>query len=386
MSEQGAEPYQDNFRFGNNEAFPAVLMEVDNGRYVGAGDIVIERSFHSYPSIYEQGLRDIASTLSVLEGPDVDGVPTRLEVAAANHDPDNPEYTARHSTGSSGIWNNKMQAAEHAMRASDGLPNFLYITAPGQGGSSDWTPEEKDYIKKSGRFMQLDGTPLPSIAAKQAMLDEAGLHITRLSSDADGTAMATGFAMAMEPGQLTHVHFNSPPITGRPGLLSAAIGELVNQYDDWRTGRVSEDPARLTDEMIAAALESLPERPREIPAQSSRLEQARTTHTPGRLSVVAAGLSRSHADGVHPAAIDTAEMARVHPEAEILLQVVKRSMTEGELRRFMEDMLRQRQTDDGHPAGANVSAVLIPGTRRMHKAYPTVRESIRRFAFDEVAA
>ncbi|MGH7194745.1 MAG: hypothetical protein ACREJM_14595, partial [Candidatus Saccharimonadales bacterium] len=330
--------------------------------------------------------RDIASTLSVLEGPDVEGIPTRLEVAAANHDPDNPDYTARHSTGSSGIWNNKMQTAEHAMRASDGLPNFLYVTAPGQGGSSDWTPEEKEYIKKTGRFMQPDGTPLPSTAAKQAMLEEAGLHVTRLSSDADGAAMATGYAVAMEPGQLTYVHFNSPPITSDSGLLSAAVSELVNQYDDWRTGRVSEDPARLTDEMIAAALESLPERPREIPAQATKWDQARTTHTPGRLSIVAAGISRRRGEDVHPAAIDTAEMAKVHPEAAILLQVVKRSMTEGELRGFMEDMLRQRQTTEGVMAGANVSAVYIPGTRRMHKAYPTVRESIRRFAFDEVDA
>lgn len=206
--------------------------------------------------------------------------------------------------------------------------------------------------------------------------------ITRMSTDADGGVFGTAFGVAMEEGQLTHAHFNNLPINNGSGLLYSAGAEVVNQFDDRMTAIASHDPQRLTREMVEEAQRLVSDLTGDAAdEQRTALQKARTSHTPDKLVTVSAGLSRGGKSAVHPAVYDTARLITQHPEAKLTLQFPARAASITEISDFLET-LHLNSFSKLLPQPDNIQAIVHPGTRRGHVSYPTLRQTIRDYAYN----
>jgi len=383
-SEQTGHSHHGNYRYGNNPVFEVGRYWVQNS-IVHASSLLLERPEPVSQAAFEANLDNIGRTLAVLKGPEVNGQPVAVEVAVAgNKASTNNGYDGHFATGSSSIRNNKRQAAEHALRsaADPSRPN-VYVAGPGQGGSSYWTKEESRYIRQTGRFTQPDGRPLPTMAAYYRALRAGGIVINRLSTDADGGTFGAAFGVAMEEGDLTHAHFNNLPIGGKAGILGAIAAEGVNQFDDQITARLSRDPARLIMEMFQAAQLYLPSFTGDAAGKQITLAQkARTSHTPDKLLTVSAGLARGTTpskSSFSPAVHDTAYLLERHRNAKLTFQFPARAASPEEVSKFLEALHHRGRITTGSDNG--VEALTMPGTRRSHVAYPTLRQTIREYAY-----
>lgn len=326
---------------------------------------------------YQQGLEDVTKSLGIYE----DGQTGKhFEIAIANREGDEDTVDAELSTFSSSITNNEGNAAEFALHSAlHPTRRRVYVASFGNGGSSYWDDKEQKYIKDTGRFVQPDGSPLPTIAALGRVLRQQGLDISRFSTDSAGGAYATGLMTALPEGQVTHAYFKSRPnITNHPFALAwGARLQVGENSDKKRELAVSQDPLRKTETSRSAAHLILQEIYDKRDG-SWTMKGAAADSGLKKILTDAKALSRGGAAYSHPAAKDTLAALAHQPEANVTLHFPNRDRTysreaEDNVRDFLAELDGTKQ----------VEALITLGSHLLHIAYPTMRLSFENYAFSK---
>jgi hypothetical protein len=323
---------------------------------------------------YWQALEDITKTLAVHEDRQMG---RHFEIAVANLKGSEETVDAEMSTFSSSITTNEGNAVELAEHSAlYPTRRRVYIASFGNGGSSYWDAKEQKYIKQTGRFVQSDGSPLPTIAALGRVLGQADLDVSRFSTDSAGGAYATALMAALPEDQVTHAYLKSRPnITNHPFALAwGAHMQVANNRDKRRELAVSHDPWRKTEASRAAAHLIL----QRVYGEKDGLWTMHGVLVDNGLNKVrtdAKALSRGGSKYGQPAAKDTLAALARQPDAKFTFHFPEgdRSYSrdvEGDVRSFLAAF------DEGQ-----VEALITLGGHLLHIAYPTMRMSFENYAF-----
>ncbi len=369
------------YTFGNSDPFVAQRFEIVEG-YQKVDDLILPRATIADDN-YLRALEDIDQSLTVLIDPQTG---KQFEVGLANRHADpNDGVDAEVSTFTSSISDNignAVECAEHSALSPD--RQRLYIASFGNGKTSYWDSDERRYIKRTGRFTQPNGDPLPTIAAlERALRLVGGYTITRASTNSAGGAYATALMGAMPDGQVTHAYMKSRPnISNHPTRLLWGLSMITGDMaDDKKYKAASKDNWKLDDFLLYEARDIMR---RAYVSEADgvwSMKQALKGHGLVQLWSDMIAFSRgSRGSLTSPATVDTLHALRKQPEALLTYHVPEKDRLYrklGDVKRFIEDL------DFLDNSGTNTGAQLLimPGTHRDHTQYPALRWSSESYAF-----
>lgn len=336
---------------------------------------------------YERALEDINRTFGVFHDPETGH---HYEKAIVNPDaPIEEGYDIEYATEKSSLSNNPGNAPEFAANAAahPGRKR-VYIASPGSGLSDDFEPDEHEWIRQSGRMTYEGGQgALPTFVGLRFALEDNGLppdYGVRISANSAGGAYARGLMAALPP-TVTHAYLkNTPGVSSHHPALPWALWDVVMEgRDDKKSARRSHDEWKLTPEIIEAAKARLTNVYGPENKQQTKSQQARTSHSLGKLVTSAYLLGRGgEADG-DPLAVDTAKVMKSQPQA----RVTHHFSLHDRLYDGREDMVRFLEHTYSYLGGvatgyqARLKLIITSGTHRDHTNYPHLRWSAEAQAF-----
>jgi len=369
------------YTFGNNPPFETDRFSVHDSLVVNdkltVGRPEIDRDR------FLQALEDVNRTWGVITDPKTG---KEFEIALANlNAPLDNGLDVELSTFTSSISGNPGNAVEFAENSAlHPDRQRLYIATFGNGRSSYWDAEEQRYIRETGRLTQNNGEALPTIASLDRALKKADLPASRFSTNSGGGAPATALMGALPEGQVTHAYIKSRPnISDHPSNLAWGVGVAVGDLlDDRQYKKVSEDPWRLTGDLIAEAKEHLPEvySPEAQNRHQSLVQKAGSSHRAGKILTDMTAFSRGGAARDYPASRDTIRALQQQPEALLTyhfpLQDRLYSSPE-DITQFLVQIYKLGSTvvKDGQ-----VELLTMPGKHRDHTQYPGMRWAMENYS------
>jgi hypothetical protein len=371
------------FTYGNNHFYSANRLSIRNEApridLLELPKVTIGRQD------YLTGLEDINTSWRVLEDSKTGKT---FEIAVINDDLDASELADLEiSTFSSSLLDNSGNAVEFAENAAahPGVRR-IYAASPGNGKTSYWEPVERKYTKKTGRFMDGEGRPLPTIAALARCLKNSGYVVSRLSTNSAGGAHATALMQAFPEGQVSHAYLKSRPnIVDHPHFfqwgMKVLIGDLL---DDRKFQKTSRDEWRLTGEMIAEAKLMLPRL-----YDSSVPNLGRDIQVPGggnhglsKMWSDMKAFSRGSKGGQpSPAAHDTVQALRKQPDAQTTFHFPDADRLYSPGHDAALDFIMSLHQLGKTAVTRGVEALVLPGAHRDHTQYPSLRWSFENYAF-----
>jgi len=274
-----------------NQPYLAELMSF-SGHEILVTQVVLEPVTIQRPD-YEQALKEINGTWGSITDPKT-GRTYEIAITSPSA-PTEDGFDIEFATEKSSLSNNPGNAVEFAANSAvrPGRKR-VYIGSPGNGLSSDFDPEEHEYIRETGKLIRRGGRPLPTFAGLARALETAGLSVKpgiRLSANSGGSSYARGLMAALEHDTVTHAYLkNSPGVTRHRAAVVCSTATLVRDIiDDNLSARRSEDPWKLTQEEVKHAKAMLPRIYGEdsINQQQTKAQQARTSHSPSKLVTTA---------------------------------------------------------------------------------------------------
>lgn len=381
----------ESYTYGNHPPFRIERAGYHLGRVVFLDSLELPR-----PEIeeddYYQALEDINLTWGDTKGVIVDPQTGRqFEGGMANlqASPENgvDVEMSTFTSSLSGNMGNAVELAEHAALHPD--RRRLYLASFGNGQSTYWTPEERKYIRRHGRYVQENGEPLPTVASLARALEAADLAITRcFSTDSAGGGYATALMAAAPEGQVEHAYLKSRTnISNHRLALLWGLGILVGDtLDDIVYKKVSDDPWKLTGEKISEAKDLLPNLYGEEAQNryASFAQKAGTSHKLSKMFNDLVAFSRGGEAYGHPAAHDTVRALQQQPEALFTFHFPLQDRlynSERDVLEFIARIYDLGRTANTHIRDGQVEALLLPGRHRDHTQYPGLRWATERYAF-----
>ena len=353
-------------------------------RWVVDSSVQIERP-EINRDIYEQNLEDIDKTWGLITDPKTD---KKFEIAMANISaPVIDGMDAELSTFTSSISGNPGNAVELAENAAlHPDRQRVYIASFGNGGSVYWDSKEVKHIKKTGRFTYGGSEALPTLAALTRALKSADFIITRLSANSAGGAHATALMGALPEGQVTHAYLKSRPnITNhRLGILWGAGVLLGDIIDDRKYARASDDPWKLTSDVVKDAVAHMPDiYSKEVQNRhKSVLQKARSSHKASKMWNDLLSFSRGGPEKDYPAVSDTIQALQNQPEALLTLHFPAQDrLYESMPIEAMEFINIAHFIGGTALADGQIEALVAPGKHRDHTKYPGLRWAAEKYAF-----
>lgn len=352
----------------------------------------IERIAPIEQEAYDAALAKLNNGLEVIVDP-VTG--KQFEVGILNEEAGDAEDAdaeiSTYSSSLSGNIGNAVEFAEHSATQPNRMR--IYIANMGNGKSSYWNAKEIAHIKQTGRFVGADGEVLPTIAALQRALTARGITVTRYSTDSAGGAIATALMHASEEGQVTHGYIKSRTnlVDHRP-QLAWGIGMLIGDAkDDGKYKAASNDPWKMTPEMISAAKEAMPniygqDNSQGVPTAASTLLKIvrENSHMTKKYwdDMIAYGRGERK-DERNPAAADTTMAIEKQPDVLLTYHFPTSDRLYSpdvlaNAHSFLQQIHLHRRNLD---RSTNAEALLMPGGHRDHTSYPALRWSMEAYAF-----
>lgn len=371
------------YTFGNNGAYKAERLSLQ-GASIRTDALIIPRLRSISQERYEQALEDINRTFRVLEDLKTG---KRFEVAVANagaYPSNGVDIELSTFTSSiSGNTGNAIEFAENSALYPD--RQRVYVASPGNGRTSYWDKEERNYIRRTGRFTQADGSALPTIAALNRVLLLAGFTVTRLSTNSAGGAYATALMRELTEGQVTHAFMKSRPnVSNHPMGLAWGLRVFVSDFlNDGKFKRASRDPWK--EKLAAASIQAVRKgMPNVYPPESNGQHEKPgdvKTHSLGKMWADMIAFSHGGIAGKHPAARDTAYALAKQTEALVTYHFPLRDRIYNALPEDALTFLHAITMFSTNVISGRVEALLMPGAHRDHTNYPSFRWSIERYAF-----
>jgi hypothetical protein len=217
----------------------------------------------------------------------------------------------------------------------------------------------------------------------------SGVDISRFSVNSAGAAYATALMAAMPEGLVERAYLKSRPnISNHELSILWGLGVLIYDIlDDRKYDRYSQDPWKMTPEMIEEAENRLPNIYSDA-AQNrhkSMLQKARSSHTIGKLLTDLRALSPGGFSQGHPAAADTIRAIQQQPEALWTFHFpihdrLYNSMTDISVFLGMVHSMGHLSLTD-RLRDSQVEALKMPGRHRDHTKYPRLRWAVETYAF-----
>lgn len=382
MSEQ----LQDNtYTFGNSSTFEATRITMSgatgqDSSHAPASIISLERASIDRGN-YLQALEDVNKSWQVLIDPKTG---KQFEIALANLGVEFEEVDAELSTFTSSISGNIGNAVEFAEHSAlHPYRKRLYIASFGNGKSSYWGKDEQQYIKQTGRFIQPDGQPLPTIAALNRALLMNELAITRASTNSAGGAYATALMGVLPEGQLTHAYIKSRPnISNHPSGLIWGLGMIASDMrDDGKYREASNDSWKLTDNLINEARGLLSDVYNPQASGQWSMQEATKTRGLQKLWSDMLAFSRGGAEFNQPAVLDTTRALQQQPEALLTYHFPLKDRLYNNVPDDIQEFINKVDYLGGVLTAGQVEALIMPGTHRDHTSYPSLRWSAESYTF-----
>lgn len=377
------------------------LLTVSNTKPLHVPEWVKENA--QLEDIFERvggNLEQVDSTLQQLEyGGDT------FEIAIIHSRNENKKGVMLHiSTYSSSISTNLGNAFEFAVQGAL-YEDFdhVYVASPGNGGSSPIEDTgmlidtssgkmgQKEYFRKTGRTTYEDRNevkPLPYLLNMQRALEKAGVEVTGfIGTDSAGGSYATGLAIAMEEGQISHGFFSERSNFKSLGRLGLSYGMLVTENirhgNVMRTLRVGgldvidplsiyapriNDPQGRTNKTLA---EEKVTRARDVP--KVKLPQQLSSMVTSLMA-----LGRGPEDGSDPLVSDVNAMLAKHPDGKFTFTLAEYDVLyRGEANNLATQFLGKIDVQR-----ADVTAIILKKLpHAYHTALPLLQDALRRSAF-----
>jgi hypothetical protein len=313
------------------------------------------------------------------------------------------------STYSSSISTNLGNAYELAVQAAL-YEDFdhVYVASPGNGGSSPIentdvvisTPYgkmgQKDYFRKTGRTTYEDESevkPLPYLVNMQQALKTAGIEVTGfIGTDSAGGSYATGLALAMEEGQVSHGFFSERSNFMSLGKIGLMYGMLVteNMRHGSRMRGLTQDgkaidplsiyAARLDDPSGIKDNKSIAE---DRVKRVAEIKKVSTKQQLGAMVTSLTALARGpRENGDNPLIADVNAMLAKHPNGKFTFTLAEHDV----LYKENAAVLAQEFLSQIDVQNADVKAMILEKLpHAYHTALPLLQDSLRRLAFDLAA-
>jgi hypothetical protein len=174
---------------------------------------------------------EVMANIADIEWEVIESGSSRFEVGLLNHRTKRHDAMLHLSTYSSSLSGNPGNAYELAYQAAVNptIPQ-VYVATPGNGGSSDWKPREREYARQTGRLTREDEDrtrALPTIQDLVGALITKEIVVTRLGTDSAGSVMGVAIGSELAEGQITDTVFNSHPQLTEISPLSLALRQLI---------------------------------------------------------------------------------------------------------------------------------------------------------------
>ncbi|MEK7561874.1 MAG: hypothetical protein AAB541_03360 [Patescibacteria group bacterium] len=369
------------YTFGNNPPFEADRSSIRDGQ-VTSDKLAVRR-----PEIdkdrFLQALEDINRTWGIITDPKTG---KEFEIALANLSaPLDNGLDVELSTFTSSISGNPGNAVEFAENSAlHPDRQRLYIATFGNGRSSYWDAEEQKHIRETGRFMQDNGEALPTVASLERALKRADLPARRFSTNSGGGAPATALMGTLPEGQVTHAYIKSRPnISDHPLNLAWGVGIAVGDLlDDRKYKKASEDPWRLTGDLIATAKEYLPEvySPEAQNRHQSLAQKAGSSHRAGKMLTDMTAFSRGGMARNYPASQDTVRALQQQPESLLTYHFPLQDRLYRSPEDIAQFLVQIYKLSSVVVKNGQVEILTMPGRHRDHTQYPGMRWGMESYA------
>lgn len=371
------------YTFGNNPPFEADRASVHNSLVV-TEKLAVER-----PEIdrdrFLQALEDIDRTWGVITDPKTG---KEFEIALANLSaPLHNGIDVELSTFTSSISGNPGNAVEFAENSAlHPDRQRLYIATFGNGRSNYWDTDEQKYIRETGRFTQNNGEALPTMASLNRALEKADLPASRFSTNSGGGAPATALMGTLPEGQVTHAYIKSRPnISDHPLNLAWGVGVAIGDLlDDRKYKKVSEDPWRLTGDLIAEAKEHLPEvySPEAQNRHQSLVQKAGNSHRASKMLTDMTAFGRGGAARDYPASQDTVRAIQQQPDALLTYHFPLQDRLYRSPEDIVQFLVQIYKLGSMVVKDGQVEVLTMPGKHRDHTQYPGMRWGMESYSLN----
>lgn len=371
---------QEAIDFGNN---PPYLMEriCSSDSFGGVHPLKLDRPPLDEEA-YGRALEDIRSSWQIIQDPRSG---QQFEVALANIAArKDADVDVEISTFTSSLSGNPGNAIELAMQSTLHPDHSrLYITSLGNGGSSYWNADEQAYVRRTGRFVQKDGRPLPTIAALENALQINEYTARRLTTNSAGGAYATALMVALPEGQVQRAYLKSRPnISNHPLKIAWAAGLVMQDtFGGRKYRRFTQDPWALTSERAEAAKKQLST----IYSEEAQTAIGLASDTPPGLEKIWTDLSALSKGGArygHPAAADTARALAQQPEALLTYHFPLEDPHYNSIEDIITFLRETWQRVGSFATFNQIEALFMPGGHTDHPSFPGVRWAVEKYAFE----
>ena len=344
----------------------------------------------------EEKMRELSRRLTVVTHGD-----STFEITTTQPN-DSPEFTTHYSTYASSISNNPGNLAELAILAAlHPDQNIVYIASFGNGGSSALLPNDRRYVRQTGRFTHGEGDearPIESLENLHHALLAANIIVRRLmGSDSAGGNYSMGLGVAAEPGQLDASFFSEGS-----GFVNLKLRELIfgigigEQFFSARHNRrLSHDTWRVDYETLSGSGDNEMVWKRSALAEhilategaanvaAVKEYQLGLLQKAGSLATILQGLSRGPRSGkggdLNPLVEDTNALIARHPDARLTFGLAEYDplyRSPADARRAIENFLAKITVGN-----ADVRALLYRYlTHAYHTTAPQIHHAIRDYA------
>jgi hypothetical protein len=359
------------YKYGNSSAYELTRLALSK-QGVSIDSIVLPRSEIEYFR-FRKNLYDLDGKLEVIYDPKTN---LQFEIGVVNSKNATEEAVdAEISSSTTSLNDNASNTVEFAENAaSHPKRRRLYISTPGNGKSSHWNSKERYYIKRTGSYINEDGSTLPTIAALNRSLMAAGYPIRRLSSVSNGGSLIIALMREFNEGQVTHACIKARPNLNKqlPSVLWS-VGLLIrDMYDDRRTDKASTDNWKLCDRLIKMSVAEYPRLNKKLVGNNPRTKL---------LAKLITGKTPSWSDTSKPSPSGTTSALLKQPEVMLTYQLPVYYRNYNNPLASVSGFLLELKCLSEVTANGQIEALVMPGAYHDHKSYPALKWSLEKYAF-----
>jgi hypothetical protein len=297
-----------------------------------------------------------------------------FEVAVVNNDKASGNDRVFLSTYSSAITTNPGNAYELALEgALNPEQRIVYVSSPGNGGSSFLTEQEAKYFRKYGRVTRTeDGVDeaIPTMQALAAALTREEIEPTQISGDSFGAVLNSGLGVALRHNRVKSMYQNVRPQLVDKSLPGMASGMLLKEMiiNARKNANLKLDKWAVDERLQDLVRNRIP---KVYGHRGNRLAV-------GQLATIACGLSKGPNAG-DPFVADSAAFLRNNPEAKMTVVVAERDPLHGahldtERLQFIAGVLAKH-------GELPPSVVILPGLSHAYYTYlPGLADALKKSA------
>lgn len=290
------------FEYGNRSPIEVIRIVPNIGMTALDPHASLEHDTDLAPPFTEVELREkvteIANSYKIIGDPkSTEANPKQFGIAVANGhllELGVPAVVMMSTSGSSlynaeGKPNNEGNAIELAYMAFKHPEKpIVYVESPGNGNSTDLTTEEYQLATQDGKLVHEVRYNSGKIAGYESFgtlealaraLDNEGISVSHLSSNAGGAHFSTALLAALPENSVERAFLYNPTNISDRNVVALTLGNLKEIITQGKYAKSSKDPLQLTDERKKMAQEVMSA----IPKRKIDLIRG-ATHNPAKLS------------------------------------------------------------------------------------------------------